>query len=69
MARGNNSFALRFPDGLRDRLKIRAVLNRRSMSAEIVLAVEHWLDRVESPTMGITSSSPVELNALKSSTP
>ncbi len=47
MAKGRDSFAMRFPDGLRERLKIRAVLNRRTMSAEVVLAVEHWLSRAE----------------------
>jgi hypothetical protein len=60
MARGNDSFSARFPDGLRDRLKVQAALNRRSMAAELVLAVEHWLDRAERPTTGITAAAPVE---------
>ena len=66
MARRDDYFATRFPNGLRDRLKVQAVLNRRSMNAEVVLAVEHWLARGESPSSGRTSSSPAEAMALKS---
>lgn len=35
-----DQFALRFPPGLRDRIKFAAATNRRSMNAEIVIALE-----------------------------
>ncbi|MFG1212011.1 Arc family DNA-binding protein [Xanthobacter flavus] len=35
-----DQFALRFPPGLRDRIKMAAAANRRSMNAEIVIALE-----------------------------
>lgn len=36
-------FMIRLPDGLRDQLKSRAAENGRTMSAEIVKAIEAWL--------------------------
>lgn len=38
--RKSDQFALRLPDGLRDRLRAAAEENRRSMNAEIVVHLE-----------------------------
>lgn len=40
----NDKFMIRLPDGVRDRLKEAAQRNRRSMNAELGLALEAWLD-------------------------
>ncbi|SDX21274.1 Arc family DNA-binding protein [Roseicitreum antarcticum] len=38
--RGSDQFALRLPDGMRDRIKAAADTNNRSMNAEIVATLE-----------------------------
>lgn len=43
MARGDDIFSIRFPDGVRQRVKALAALNRRSMNAEVILAIETWI--------------------------
>ena len=43
-SRDSDKFMLRLPDGMRDRLKSAAAANNRSMNAEIVAAIELWLD-------------------------
>jgi hypothetical protein len=68
MARGDDHFALRFPSEMRDRVKVVAVRNRRSMNAEIVCAVERWLDLQEKTAtkgafFGTPPSPSSELNA------
>ncbi len=40
VGRESDKFSLRFPDGLRDRIKSAAAQNFRSMNAEIVIALE-----------------------------
>ncbi|QRZ15959.1 Arc family DNA-binding protein [Paracoccus methylovorus] len=40
----NDKFMLRLPDGMRDRIKAAAERNNRSMNAEIVMALEYWLE-------------------------
>lgn len=40
MNRGANQYVVRFPDGLRDQIKALAKANRRSMNAEIIVALE-----------------------------
>lgn len=40
MARTDDEFNLRLPDGWRSRIKDRARLNRRSMNSEILAALE-----------------------------
>lgn len=35
-----DQYIVRFPDGLRERVKMQAARNRRSMNAEIVVAIE-----------------------------
>lgn len=39
-----DKFMLRLPEGMRDRIKAAADRNNRSMNAEIVLALEYWLE-------------------------
>lgn len=41
--RGADQFMLRMPDGMRQQLKDLAVKSRRSMNAEVVIALDHWL--------------------------
>lgn len=41
IGRGSDQFAVRFPSGLRDRIKDMAAQNRRSMNAEIVFHLEN----------------------------
>lgn len=43
--RDSEKFMLRLPDGMRDRIKSEAERNNRSMNAEIVAGLEHWLSR------------------------
>lgn len=40
VGRGAEQFTVRFPDGLRDRIKVAAESNGRSMNAEIVATLE-----------------------------
>ncbi len=40
VGRGSDQFNLRFPDGLRDKIKRTAVKNFRSMNAEIISTLE-----------------------------
>ncbi len=37
-----------FPNDLRDRIKASAIENRRSMTQEIIIALEYYLKEVES---------------------
>ncbi len=43
-SRKQEQFIVRFPEGMRERIKAAADENNRSMNAEIVLALEAWLD-------------------------
>lgn len=38
-----DKFMLRLPDGMRESIKAKADAANRSMNAEIVVALEHWL--------------------------
>ena len=42
-AKDADSYMLRLPPGLRDRVRKRATDNGRSMNTEIVAAIEQWL--------------------------
>lgn len=42
-------FQVRMPAGMRDRIKAEAEANNRSMNAEIVSALEFWLEWMERP--------------------
>lgn len=43
-SRSQDQFIVRLPEGMRDRLKELADENRRSMNAEMVMALTAWLD-------------------------
>lgn len=42
-----DKFVIRLPDGIRHEIKELAKVNRRSMNAEIVLAIEDHIKRLE----------------------
>ncbi|VCU70842.1 Arc-like DNA binding domain protein [Pigmentiphaga humi] len=43
MSRSDDKFMLRFPGGMRARLKAQAARNRRSMNAELIILIEAGL--------------------------
>ena len=43
---------IRLPDGLRDELKVRAAMNRRSMNAEVIFHLERALASAAATTEG-----------------
>ncbi len=47
-----DSYTLRLPDGLRDRIKVAAAQNRRSMNAEILFVLER-----EYPSQAVTDAA------------
>lgn len=47
IGRGADQFSLRFPEGLRERIKAIASTNRRSMNSEIVSILEDALSERE----------------------
>ncbi|MBF9050630.1 Arc family DNA-binding protein [Roseobacter sp. HKCCD9010] len=47
--RGSEQFVVRLPDGMRDRIKIAASINQRSMNAEIVATLEETYPPVSDP--------------------
>lgn len=49
--RGSDAFMLRFPEGMRDRIKEAAAENNRSMNAEIIARLEKSLAPEETLTM------------------
>lgn len=62
-----DKFVLRLPDGMRDRIKAAAAENNRSMNAEIVSALEFWLDWKERPILPDgRPAAPVPVNELRS---
>ncbi len=54
MRKREDQFPLRMPPGLRDRLKRAAVDSRRSMNAELLLAIESWLAKTAPDAMKTT---------------
>jgi hypothetical protein len=50
-AKKQDQFIVRFPDGMRDKIKELADQNNRSMNAEIVLALEDWLTKTPKEEM------------------
>lgn len=49
VVRGSSQFMLRMPDGLRERIKTNAEINRRSMNSEIILHLENALESAKQP--------------------
>lgn len=48
-------FMARLPDGTRERLKDTAKRNRRSMNAELGMAINAWLERDQKEKSGTTA--------------
>ncbi|WP_080570212.1 Arc family DNA-binding protein [Agrobacterium tumefaciens] len=48
----SDQVALRLPEGMRDKLKMRAVANRRSLNSEIVVCLEWVIEVAEGDTNG-----------------
>lgn len=48
VGRGADQFTVRFPDGMRDRIKAAAEVNNRSMNAEIVATLQ---EKYPEPTL------------------
>jgi len=47
VGRGASQFILRMPPNLRDKIKVFAAQNRRSMNAELLLIVERAIESME----------------------
>ena len=45
-----DKYVIRFPRGMRDKIKVEAAKNRRSMNAEIVVHLERIFDNLELET-------------------
>ncbi len=56
--RGSDQFALRFPEGLRDRVKAVAEASGRSMNTEIVEALSRHVERAELESAGWAWTAP-----------
>ena len=50
--RDSDKFMLRLPDGMRDRIKVAASRNGRSMNAEIVATLETAYPTISTPSIG-----------------
>lgn len=50
--RGADQVVLRLPEGMREKLKARAVANRRSMNSEIIVVLEKVLGLAEEEANG-----------------
>ncbi|MDU9005738.1 Arc family DNA-binding protein [Sedimentitalea todarodis] len=46
-AQNQDKFVLRLPNGMRDKIKLAASNSNRSMNAEVVAALEKWLERAD----------------------
>jgi hypothetical protein len=44
-AKKQDQFIVRFPDGMRDKIKESAEQNNRSMNAEIIAALDEWITK------------------------
>lgn len=64
-ATGRDQFPLRFPDGMRDRIKAAAAVTNRTMNAEIV----HRLEAFEIGGIGISDEAVAKLDALSAHGP
>lgn len=58
IGRGADQFIIRFPDGLRARIKRQAALNRRSMNSEIVTHLEQAFPASATATEGSFADGP-----------
>lgn len=58
-----DQYVVRFPDGLRDKIKALAKANRRSMNAEIVLALEGRVQMAAGEVVEAKNPAAIEQNA------
>lgn len=56
MAPRKDQFVLNMPDGMRQKIKIMAEKNMRTMTAEILLAVRERMERAENEKADATAS-------------
>ncbi len=56
MSHDQNKYVVRFPEGLRDRIKEQAERNCRSMNAEIVFHLQNAIQRVQTKKADATAS-------------
>ena len=49
---------VRLPDDMRERMKLMAKQNRRSMNSEFILAVEAWIARAVQSTLNENGNEP-----------
>ncbi|CAN7626001.1 Arc family DNA-binding protein [Aminobacter sp. LjRoot7] len=57
-SREADKYIIRFPDGMRERIRERAAANRRSMNAEIVHYLDRALDAQEAKGPAEAATSP-----------
>lgn len=57
ISRGAEQFSVRFPDGMRDRIKAQAAGNRRSMNSEILDLLERALSSSSESNAGVQGSA------------
>ncbi len=65
MRHESEKYIVRFPEGMRDRIKVRAAMNRRSMNSEIVLLLERALETNKATGKSL-EASPVASDATQS---
>lgn len=61
-SRTADQYIVRFPDGLRDKIKALAKANRRSMNAEIVLALEGRMQAATGGKFGDVAPAAASIN-------
>jgi plasmid stability protein len=49
-SRGDDLYMLRLPNGLRERIRLRAQTSGRSLNTEIIIAIEHHLATAKTPS-------------------
>jgi len=49
--RASEQFTLRFPDGMRDKIKRMAEENRRTANAEIIFLIEQGIEAARTPVL------------------
>jgi hypothetical protein len=55
-----DKYVLRLPEGMRDRIRKVAEVNRRSMNSEIVYTLEQALPSAQEETAGVAVTTPTE---------
>lgn len=58
-----DKYVIRFPDGMRDQIKALAKVNRRSMNAEIIVALEARMEMTAGVKASETSPAAIDQNS------